>query len=303
MARTIALYVPALPADEWESIADFVRAAVTECNLKTPYAARDLFGPLARHVHWCVFRAVLPLSREVLFRRDVISLFASTGCADLTDTTRGSYRSRLFRMAEILLPGSMPIRVEPLPPSGPAAPYSQSDVRVMVNWARHQNTDHRIQNALVLLGLGLGAGLSAAEIIHLRSRDVLVDDDGVLLQVSANRPRLVPVTAVWEEVLAEAAERVHRDRFLFRPGREVVTKNVISNFTAKTVDTYIRPSTQRLRVTWIVGHLEARVPINALVTASGVDSLEALTRYLHFVPQVDPDEVRRSLRREMAGDA
>jgi hypothetical protein len=39
-----------------------------------------------------------------------------------------------------------------------------------------------------------------------------------------------------------------------------------------------------MRSTWLVQQMAACVPLTALVEAAGVDSLEALTRYLAFVP-------------------
>lgn len=41
-----------------------------------------------------------------------------------------------------------------------------------------------------------------------------------------------------------------------------------------------------MRSTWLVQQMAARAPLPALVEAAGVDSLEALTRYLQFVPAV-----------------
>ena len=46
-----------------------------------------------------------------------------------------------------------------------------------------------------------------------------------------------------------------------------------------------------MRATWIVTHLTAGSPVKALVEAAGVDSLEALTRYLRFVPDADVADV------------
>ncbi|MEI2715396.1 MAG: hypothetical protein V9E98_00015 [Candidatus Nanopelagicales bacterium] len=51
-----------------------------------------------------------------------------------------------------------------------------------------------------------------------------------------------------------------------------------------------------MRVTWIVGHLAAGSPVKALMQAAGVDSLEALNRYLRFVPDADVKVYRAAFR-------
>ncbi len=51
-----------------------------------------------------------------------------------------------------------------------------------------------------------------------------------------------------------------------------------------------------MRATWMVTHLTAGSPVKALVEAAGVDSLEALTRYLRFVPDADVAAYRAAFR-------
>lgn len=84
--------------------------------------------------------------------------------------------------------------------------------------------------------------------------------------------------------------------FLFRPTREKTHKNLIGNFVDKTGPGRVRANAQRMRSTWIVTHLTAGTPVKALVEAAGVDSLEALTRFLRFVPELDTTVARRALR-------
>ena len=58
-------------------------------------------------------------------------------------------------------------------------------------------------------------------------------------------------------------------------------------------------STQRLRATWVVRHLEAGVPINVLAAAAGVGA-ERLARYARSMRAVAAHEADRLLRGEIA---
>jgi len=157
--------------------------------------------------------------------------------------------------------------------------------------------------ALMLLALGLGAGLSNAEIVEVRSCHLHVDDEGALIEVVGNRPRVVPVLALWEQPLLDYAQArpLSPQQYLFRPLRTTVDDHTIGNFVDKTRPGHVKPTAQRMRVTWIVTHLIAGTPLKPLIDAAGVDSLEALTRYLKFIPGKDLSDVRAQFRSANTG--
>jgi len=299
VAARIRTYTPALPAHEWALIEDFVRAAVADCEQKTPYAAANLLTVCSQHVRWCTQVAGQPLAREVVFHREVIEEYIHRGISGVTPATRGNRRSLLLRMSELLLPPqARTARLVALPPASPSAPYTPTELSLLKAWADGQNTEFRCVNANLLLALGLGAGLAARELQEIRPADITCDDDGVLLTVTGPRARVVPVLAEWESVLRDVAiAAVRQDGYLFRPRRTHSYPNAITGFVAETVGKQVPVSTHRMRATWIVGHLSAGVPVPALVDAAGVGSLEALTRYLRFVPPLDISATRSELRR------
>ena len=304
MATVIAGYIPDLPEEHWAVIGAFVRAAVADCDQRTPYSARELMKAAARHVQWCVYTAGLPLERDYVFHRETIAEYAARGCPQMAPASAGNRRSQLLRMSELLLPPAQrTARLAPFPASAPVAPYTSAEQTALRSWAAAARTDYMSVNARLLLALGFGAGLSAAEVGGVRVRHLHVDADGVQVQVEGARPRLVPVLADWEPALAAFRESaMFDDMFVFRPRRAGPSRNLVANFLAKTNITGVRPSLQRMRVTWIVTHLSAGSPIKAVMQAAGVDSLEALTRYLPFVPDVDPDTYRVALRAALHGD-
>ena len=300
MARRIREFTPDIPERYWTVVGTFVRAAVTDAQPKTPYSAGNLLSTVTRHVLWCWQTAGLELERRVIFDRLVVEESITKGWPTLSPSSRGNRRSELLRVAEALLgPEGSPARLAPLPPSDPVHPYSSAELAALRSWAAGQVTPRRRRDAATLLALGAGAGLATEDIDGLRAGMVTVDDEGVLLAVPGRRGRLVPVLAEWEAPLVEAASAVASDRPLFCEHRGQGTKNFVTNFVGKSSGVGIKPQTQRLRATWIVHHLGARTPVVPFMAAAGVTSLESLTRYLGFVPGVDPGEARRALRGQL----
>lgn len=297
MARRIAHFTPDIEPAYWRVIEPFVRGCVTDAAPATPYSASGLLHATSRFVLWTWQTAGLELDRAVVFSRPVISEYIECGCDTKSPASRGNQRSQLLRMAEALLgPEAAPPRLPPLPASNPVAPYSAADLITFCSWADGQTTTRRRQDCRVLLALAAGAGLSAHEIAALRTTHVRCDESGVLLAVAGSRARIVPVLHDWETSLVDAVNALPPDVPMFRPGHTGTPKNLITSFLTKCNGVGARPQTQRLRATWIVTHLTACTPVVPFMGAAGVQSLEALTRYLRFVPGVDPALARERLR-------
>jgi hypothetical protein len=118
----------------------------------------------------------------------------------------------------------------------------------------------------------------------------------VLLQITGERPRAVPVLRDWEQVLVDRTRALGPERFAFRENHGAYYPNLIANFIDRSQVVGVKPQSQRLRATWIVRHLEAATPVVPLMRAAGIESLEALTRYVRFVRDGDETEVRARLR-------
>lgn len=297
-------YEPRLNTATWLLIAPFVAASVAACADATPYETRVLTGAATRLTAWTWLNAGLPLERDVVFNRDVIARFIAVGCSNMKPAVRGNLRSQLLRMSESLLgPAAAPRRLSPLPPSDPTAPYTHQEIVSLRNWADTQSTAQRRDNARVLLALGAGAGLSAIEIGELRVGSIHHDNSGVLISVEGDRPRTVPVLREWETALVERCAQLSQDRYAFRENHTTFYPNLVTNFVDRSRVVGVRPQSQRLRSTWIVRHLEAATPVPLLMHAAGVESLEALTRYVRFVPAIKGESGRQLLRDAGSRDA
>lgn len=292
-------YVPTLPPAHWEEIGDFVRAAVTDCDLKTKYTARELIRVAAYHVHWCWQTAGIPLERDTIFSRELISEFIERGNTH-SQSYRGNDRSKLLRMSELLLgPSNRTKRLKPLPKDSLAHPYTEEEVILLRAWANSQNTQHRTVNAHMLLALSLGAGLNGGEVMNARCKHVVVDEQGVLVTVAHRRPRTIPVLAEWESIIATVAKAaMDPNMYLFLPNTRRPSGSALNNFTThRTIQGQVHASTPRMRATWLVRHISSGTPPKALVEAAGVEGLDALGRYVPFAYPISWDETRRAFRK------
>ena len=294
---TLNLEPPKVAAPYWNEIGDFSLAAVEEAGPAIPYRQGELLRAATGLTLWAWQTSGLPLERDVIFRRHTIERFVAEGLAHYTNSGRTTRRSQLLRMAEFLLgPKVMPPRMRPIGLPEALAPYTHEQLASFRSLAATQSPRHRLVNAEVLLSLGFGAGLAAREITNLRVGDIRVDNEGVLVDVTGDRPRTVPLLAEWEPAIIELVQRARPVDWAFLPGRTKAYKNVVTNFVYWSGTEEETPQTPRMRSTWVVHQLSRGVHVVPLLQAAGVKSLEAIARYVKYVPGIDPDQARAILR-------
>lgn len=288
-------YQARIDPKHWAVIREFVYDVVAKSESHVPYKAKDLYNAVSEFTLWGWQSAALPLEIPGLFNRNVIAYYAQVGCGHLTAAARGNRRSLLLRVAEHLVrTGYKPL--PPIAPSNPSEPYSERELLSTISWARGQSTPARRMNAHVLIALGLGAGLSAQEIIAIRVRDVHRDGPHVSIDLTTGRARRVPMIQEYAEMMPDQSH-YDDEAFAFRPGRSDFYINAISNFiTRGSQSSSIRPQSQRMRATWIVRHLNAHTPLQVLTAAAGLESLDALARFERFATAVPSQEADRMLR-------
>ncbi len=237
-----------------------------------------------------------PLTAEVVFHPDTVDRFAKEACADMAAGTQNNYRSQLRGVgAAVLGPEIYPPAPLQLPRADPVAPYSAGEVAGFRSWARGLPTERYRDNAAVILAFALGAGLSSQEINRLVGTDVALDDNGVTVHVIGERARDVPVLAAYEDEVANTAQRAGEEP-VFLPGRSSIDRKQVPNFLFRCPKGPMgRPNVDRLRNTWIVGHLSAGTHLSVLAQAAGVRP-EQIVRYQRFAVAPAPEVARRQLR-------
>ena len=171
----------------------------------------------------------IPPGREFLLDYDVIEAFCVAGLPGCASSTRGTYRSALYRLAAGVhgLPGQRPT---PFAGARAPAPYSPAERAELAAVAAAQRDPARRASALAVVVFGIGAGLRPGELVALRGSDVIRHGRRVSVHVSGPAARVVPVTAPYAgraAGLAAGAGHAH----LFRPGPAGRGyKNFVTNF-------------------------------------------------------------------------
>ena len=210
-----------------------------------------------------------------------------TGLAGRACSTRGTYRSALYRLAEAAYgpPGQRPT---PFAGARAPAPYSPGERAELAAVAAAQRDPAKRSSALALVVFGIGAGLRPGELVALRGTDVTRHGRQVVVCVGRPAARVVPVSAGYAGRAWELARRAGSG-FVFRPGPAGRSyKNFVTNFARGLAADPAAPglSLRRARSTFICGHLAAGTPVGVLLAITGIAEAGSLARYARHVAGV-----------------
>ncbi|MER7797483.1 hypothetical protein [Microbacterium sp. NPDC096154] len=279
-------YVPRLDPAVWADIESFVVASVDAVEPLVAYSRETLLTALAHHVGWVRMHLGPTLDASHVYSRIMIGASVAA-MKPATASTMGRRRSILLRVSEALGIVDRPSTLPQLAASSGTTPYSEVERARLRTWAHLQGKAETRASLRALLALGFGAGLLTRELCEVRACDVAVE--GCAVRVLGERARIVPVAAVWRKELAElAAGAPDAEDSLFRRG-VAYTKNTVVDLVRRAQGGST-VTTQRMRASWIVDRLVEGTPMQELVTAAGVRSLDAFVRYEQYLPR--PAEIR-----------
>jgi len=295
VSRAINQFSPRrLPPEVWGRVETLVRDWVRQAEPSSVYNARSLMNVVGQLALW-VDQVGQPLEPSVVFHPDTVDRFALEGLSHLSDGTRCNYRTQLRIVgASVLGPGVYPPRLLPLRRPKIAPPYTADETACLIAWCKGLPTARYRDNIAVLLALGLGAGLTGDEILHLRGGDVVVDGNGVVIAVRRGRKREVPVLQRFADEVARLGAAAGAG-LVFVPGSSTANDHKVANFVARCPKGDAPDlNVVRLRISWVVHHLTAGTNIVALTRASGITTTQ-LAKYASFVSGPGPEEARRQL--------
>ena len=243
----------------------------------------------------------IPPGREFLLDYDVIEAFCVAGLPGRASSTRGTYRSALYRLAAGVhgLPGQRPA---PFAGAEAPAPYSPAERAGLAAVAAAQRDAANRASALALVVSGIGAGLRPGELVALRGSDVIRHGRRVSVHVSGPRAGGAGTR------LSRAGGRAGRPRgkaHLFRPGPAGRGyKNFVTNFARTLAADPAAPrlTLGRCRSSFICDHLAAGTPLRELLAITGICQAESLARYARHVDGAPAKAVLRAWdKRQRAG--
>ena len=246
MATVLARWRPASLRLE---VADFARMVVTRAEPKSPARAKALLfaagklGTFATSVG-------LELDPETVLTPSLIERFIVTEGALLGPATRRTLRSNLRFLSAASITNAPPAPV-PLSRERAKSPYSGAQIEAYLALADAQPTPARRARLFGLVALGAGAGLMGADLRAVRGSDVVARSGGLIVAVSGERPRVVPVLARYHERLAAAARFAGTGYVI--GGYSASRRNVTSGLVAAVAGGMDLPALEvaRLRATWL----------------------------------------------------
>jgi integrase len=218
---------------------------------------------------------------------DVVEAFCVRGCAGRASSTRGTYRSVLYRFAG-QVHGPPGQRATPFAGAKAPPPYSGAERAAVAAAACAQRDAAKRSSALAMVVFGVGAGLRPGELAALRGSDVTRRGGRAVVRVTAGGGRAVPVAVAYAGRAAALARRAG-DGFVFRPGpADRAYKNFVNVFARGLAWDPDAPalSVSRARSSFICDHLAAGTPLRVLLAITGVAEAESLARYARHVPGV-----------------
>lgn len=286
--RTMLTYCPKASRVAWRAVREFTLATALASRPSTFDQTRRLLSMTARFHIWAWTTGVHSLTAETVYTQNRIDRYLDTELRTRSASHRWGTSRQLVSVGKALADRSLQtIRTPEF--AGPS-PFTTTDVASMHSWARSLSTEHSRQNASILLGLAGGAGLTSEEIIAARVGDIEVQDTKVFVHVRTGRRRRVPVRQAWAKVLMRGIDgRVAATEPLFIGYRfPEYPPRLIQQFLDKH-PAKVRPTVSRLRTTWILHHLSAGVPVDALSEFAGFTSPVALVRYIAHMPSRPAD--------------
>ena len=229
----------------------------------------------------------VPAGREFLLDYDVIEAFCVAGLRGRASSTRGTYRSALYRLAGAAHgpPGQ---RATPFAGARAPVPYSPAERAELAALAAAQRDPATRSSAVAIVVFGIGAGLRPGELVALRGGDVARHGRQVTVHIPGPAARAVAVTSRYAGRAGELARHAGSG-FVFRPGpAERGYKNFVTNSTRGLAadPAAATLSMRRARSSFICDHLAGGTPVPVLLAITGIAGAGSLARYARHVPGI-----------------
>lgn len=287
----IANYTAHLAPDTWAQMQDFVRGTIS--SRYAPHHGvvdvKNALPILTSFVDWTMFSG-LGEPDESILTDALIDSYTAAREAEVLPYVAARERKLLRSIAGLKNTAGTDRTSTTAPVSQPYTLEEQGAIR---RWAETQPTERRRVMCGAVVALTLGAGLTRDELMHVRERDIVALQDGLVgVRVGV---RVVPVIHEWND---------HLTRFVGRTGETYVILPDATRRSGVGMNKVLgrapshswHPNVQRMRNTWIIRCLDAGVPLQNVVDAAGLRTPEMLRRLIPFMAKLDADAAVRAFR-------
>jgi integrase len=260
------------PSSVSPQAADFARAVVTEVAPPGRERAKNLLWAAGKLAGFAISLGLEPVPGVVL-HPSVIERF-TVSAPGLSPVARRTLRTNLRFLARRAVPALAPADA-PLPRERSKAPYSAAEIAGYLALADAQPTIARRMRAAGLICLGAGAGLIRSDLRAVRGSDIICRSGGVIVAVTGDRPRAVPVLARYHELLLATAAFAGTGLVTggHDPGRRNLTTPLLRALDGGTG--LPRLETGRLRATWLCD-CARQIGLAAFMHAAGITCSQRL---------------------------
>lgn len=292
----LTTYVPSgIDEETWAAVRDAHAAVMRKSRVDRLPTFRNRCSEAAAYLAWR-FTQGRSLVITDAFSFAAIDEYYARGCRSLSPASRNDRRSRLRSIAQAANPGTA------APPRAPTEghqpvkpPYSPRDEANIKRVAFTQRRDTPRQRLCAVVGLCMGAGLSANELRTLHVEHISdLGDEGIVVTVPGARKRRVVVRYEYEELVRLGVARRSTGSLVI--GKDVNRHNIVSSIVEKCeiFGDVPRIEAGRMRSTWLAWLVARAVPVQVILTAAGLQSARTLAELLpHLPPSAAGDEMLR----------
>lgn len=286
-------YHPMLAASTWAKVEPFVVDVVaTRCTAMSRRQIGEYQRVLAYFGDWVVQTGMVMLAESLT--PDVIDVYRKDRAHEVVPVMAERERKMLRTLAGII----PSVERRPISTvSEPERPYSDVELAKFQTWATFQRTKHQRTGCMAVFALGVGCGLTSSETLAVRGADLLMLDGGPAVRVQRDG-RVVPVVDRWQDCFEQVIKSASTGLVVAPNARH--RTGALQSLLRYSVGE-AKPTPARLRVTWLVKHLEAGTPVPALLQASGMTSIDSLRRTLSYVRPMSVEDSLAALRLAGAG--
>ncbi len=308
-------YCPAEVSDaDWTALQPLTRRLVIGYHPPSVISARNTASTVVPFLEWVWGLSgrpdpAAPPSALELLATPLVELYAGPGGSwmrrqNSPAETIGTARTILRRAVRSLDADRQDARFAYVPIDPPYTPAQCDELAWL---ATAQPTAAKERNACFLVGLGLGAGLAAADLRLVRRKHIgeRVAPDGtryLVVTVPGAEGRAVPIRRQYEDLVRRALELstgegpealVLGKKASRRNVTYVASHGMVTASEGELVDI----QAHRLRTTWLFACMNAAIPLADLLRLAGLKSARSLADLLPLCPPTDSATVEELVAR------
>jgi hypothetical protein len=271
----------------WAPLAPTFREVMRMAGYKTDKTVAQHSTALGRYLLW---RSSEHLSVEIsdAMSFDEIDRFYVRALGELSQRTRNDYRARLRNLSTRANPSSSAPIVPPLGYNSVRPGYTSAEEATLRRVALRQPRPEPRRRLCAVVGLGGGAGLDPVDMRTQRVDGIVETEAGLVVITAGDKPRTIVVRRTYEELVRVAVEGRRASSLVLELGRDKANPVARAIEGAELFDDCPKVDMRRLRTTWITWLIQQRIPLNVILSASGLTSARTIVDMVAFL-QSDSD--------------